>query len=258
MMDDYMEYIEEMLRDAEDGDTEAGKAYALAYLDDLRDEVDEEIKQRILKYITRAANEGDEEALLILGNLYMDNDLFEMDIDKARSAFERASYCGNREISDMALCMLGTLAIAPDLGEDVEAAAAMHYLMRSLLENDSSAAAFLIGDLYSSGIVGEIDDELAYDFYLKAEELLDVAPERMCHPDEVYLRLGRCWLEGSGVETDPYEAIEYLSKAEGAVYRRLQSGDPTAMDILEMITHLKETAKGMIEEDMLDQADQYS
>ena len=249
-MSELKKYVEHLDQLAADGDTDAGKEFAYYYMNELRDEVTPEIAEKIEEYLAEASGNGDAESQTMLAHMYMFGDIVPQNTGKAKEYLMDAAENDDIRFSDLAMTALSAME-ADENSDDVSGI--LHWTVRNYLENSSPSAANMLGEIFASGVLGWRDDEVAFDLYMEAEDKLREIGPLAGNPEPIYVNIAEALLQGTGVDIDPYEAMSYLAKAESGLYMRMHDGDPNAQNELDEVLELKETARRMIDVDLLDQ-----
>lgn len=112
----------------------------------------------------------------------------------------------------------------------------------ALLEDSNSL--YKLGDMYRYGRFVEKDEETAVFLYKRA--LRETYEDEDVYSD-VCKRVGECALYGIGMERDVLKALELLSDAEVAAYKKILARDPFAQPLLPKIQQMLDEAKKILQ-----------
>jgi TPR repeat protein len=214
---DFTNDAAELLNRADAGDAEAQFDLAWHCLwENNEPPYDKNITETAVFNFRRAAEQGHCDAMLDLGALYLDGvGGIQKDFDKAIYWYQKAA----EKLHPKAFRCLG-YALGfhsfKDSFRDYEAA--YRYFVKGALLGEENCL-YELGDLYAHGWCVEADPNLAAALYKKSYDVIGGNIENDSYAD-VCRRLGECYLNGVGVETDCQTAKEFLDEAEdGFVYR---------------------------------------
>lgn len=163
-----------------------------------------------IKFYELAAEEGHIYALNNLGTLYSEGIFVEKDIEKAVEYYLKSAENGCSE----ACSNLGDFYLN-EKSEEPDYKKAFEYFSRGAMLGNDANCFYKLGDMYMEGNYVEKNPALAFNFYEKA---LDMFGKFGCEyrknimPDIKY-KMGKCLLEGIGVEADKIKANLYLNEA---------------------------------------------
>ncbi|MBQ9910653.1 MAG: sel1 repeat family protein [Lachnospiraceae bacterium] len=161
---------------------------------------------------------GDAAAMCDLGSLYYTGRAGEQNYEKAAFYYAMADREGDRQATEN----LGYIYYYGRTGtKDYEKA--FHYFLKGALDGHLRSL-YKIGDFYKNGYYVEKDPKEAYRIYMHCIEQLSDESIPLVGAD-VYMRMGDCLYEGTGVERDLLAAQHFMSSAEGMFYQRLIEGD---------------------------------
>ena len=145
-----------------------------------------------------SASTGDTEAMVVLGNLYMDGNVVELDKEEAARWFRKAAELGNAA----AQCRLATCYLNGDgLDKDVEEAA--KWMLKSAEQGTLSDSQWAMGRFYQEGKGVEKDMRMALMWFERAAKKGNSFAKNS---------LAICYLEGKGVPRDVAKAESILQE----------------------------------------------
>ena len=177
----------------------------------------------IITFITRMfeleITDGNADAMNDLGAQYYDGSRgFEQSFEKAVHFYKMAAGQGNRQAQEN----LGYCYYYGREGK-LDYEKAFHYFALGAFDGHLISL-YKIGDMYLNGLyVPKNEKEAFYIFIRCIETMTEEAERRVAGP--VYLRLGRMFLEGTGVSQDLKSALVCYQKAESYLYDMVLSGD---------------------------------
>lgn len=244
---------------------------AVCYLNGFGVDVD---TKTALKKIEALAKINYPKALNLLGEIYVEGNLYKQNVSKGMKYFELADELGNEKaLINLAECHLNGVGVKADKKEAFNI-----YLKGSAKSN--AIAINRLGELYEEGLVVNQDLEKAFNYYTKAVELFNKAA--VCNLGKMYYKglytekniekaityfkeadengfieasslLGNCYYFGEGVFRDVYKAYELFSKSieltfsKNRVAECLEFGFGVAMDKMAAFEIYKEVAPSNIE-----------
>ena len=200
---------------------EDGLRFSVLYYNLCADKITDEIAEKMLVYLEEGVSEGSEEASLVLGHMYMEGEFVELDEEKADFYLTNASLSEDQDIAQTALTLLACLY------KDKDKEKAIHYMVRNILENQNPISAYLLGNCYLEGEGVPMDEKIAFDYYMMANNILVGKEYVSSIHGKVYFQLGDCYLYGIGIEKDPKVALWYYNQAEGVYFEEsiLEKGE---------------------------------
>ena len=226
-------------------DLDAMFEYACLYQNKFREEVTDEIAQKMVYCYENCMNEGNLTAALNLGAMYYGGEFIPRNFRKAIEYYKLAAKSDDDDTKIRALCNLGyCYYYGRDIPIDNEKA--FNCFMRGALSNDANSL-YKLGDMYRYGRFVEKDEETAAFLYERAFE-------ETYKNDDVYsdicMRIGECNLYGIGMERDIIRAFELLTAAEIANYKKILDRDPFAKSVLPKIQKLLAEARELLQEQL--------
>ena len=177
----------------------------------------------IIDLITRLfemeIEDGNADAMNDLGAQYYDgNRGFEQSFEKAVRYYKMAAENGSRQAQEnLGYCYYYGRDGEPDYEK------AFHYFALGAFDGHLISL-YKIGDMYLNGLYVRKNEKEAFFIYMRCiETMTEEAEGRVAGP--VYLRLGRMFLEGIGVEQNLKNAMICFQKAEAFLYDMVLSGD---------------------------------
>ena len=153
---------------------------------------------KAMEYFQLAADAGNAEGWRGLGNLYVNGQGVEMNLDKAREYYDLAAEQGDAK----ALYNIGALYLY-DMGEKQDTGKAIEYYQKAG-ELGCADAYTMLANIYLYGVGVEQDIGKTVEYNQKAADLGDASA---CYS------LGAMYYSGEGVERDYGKAAEYYQKA---------------------------------------------
>ena len=174
-------------------------------------------------------------AALNLGTLYYNGTSVPQDFVKAAHYYEIAAAAGERR----ALCNLG-YCYYYGRHQEVDYERAYHYFnLCAQLHNDPNCL-YKIGDMYQSGKYLEKNDRYAFLLYDRAYSAINNEDEdQFCRAD-ILFRIGKCLVEGKGVNRNVHTGHRLLCMALSGFYERRKT-DPFVKGLIDSAK--KEIAK---------------
>jgi len=189
--------VEWYRKSAEQGHVKAQSA--LAYMYKYGTGVRKSQKQAFYWY-KKSAEQGYDSAQASLAHLYHSGEGVAEDSEQAMFWFRKAADQGGKE------CQFELAEHLYYYGANQEAA----HWYRLAAESDSAEAAFKLAELYEEGNGVPKNDEEAFRWYLKAEQL-EANETAWCGPcNNPRYEVGRCYATGQGVQKDSDEALKRL------------------------------------------------
>ena len=161
---------------------------------------------------------GNADAMNDLGALYYDGTGCQQSFEKAVSYYKMAAANGSRQAQEnLGYCYY----YGRNMPVDYEKA--FHYFALGAFDGHLISL-YKIGDMYAGGYYVEKNEKEAFAIYMRcAETMTDEAAKVVAGP--VYLRLGKAFLYGKGVEADCKIALSCFQKAELYLYDMVKGGD---------------------------------
>lgn len=165
-----------------------------------------------------AAEAGNTGAMNDLGALYYDGRGCEQDFTKAVFYYDKAARLGNRQAQEnLGYCYY----YGRNMPIDYEKA--FHYFALGAFDGHLISL-YKIGDMYLNGYYVEKNPAEAFHIYDRCiETMTDEAAPIVAGP--VFLRLGNCFLNGTGVEKSAKTALICYQNAERYLYDMVAGGD---------------------------------
>lgn len=189
-------FIQRVTREAEEGNVDAQLSLGYMYLYG-----EDGVKMDYAKaftYYNMAASQGDNIAINNLGSLYFSGIGTERNLTKAAQLFEKAAKLGNTEASiNLAFIYLTKNSSLNNPREAIQ-------LLKSASEQGNPTAKYMLGYAYYRGFVVEQD-------FKKAVVLIRDAANAK-YADAEYL-LGYMYLNGHGIAKNYGNAVKYFTKA---------------------------------------------
>ena len=177
----------------------------------------------MISFITRmfefGIEEGNSGAMNDLGAVHYDGHRgFEQSFEKAMYYYHMAAENGNRQAQEnLGYCYYYGRDGKPDYEK------AFHYFALGAFDGHLISL-YKIGDMYLNGLYVPKNESEAFFIFLRCiETMTEEAEGRVAGP--VYLRLGKMFLEGIGVEKDLKNALICYQKAESFLYDMVLGGD---------------------------------
>lgn len=165
-----------------------------------------------------AAAAGNTDAMNDLGALYYDGRGCEQDFTKAVFYYDTAAKLGNRQAQEnLGYCYY----YGRNMPVDYEKA--FHYFALGAFDGHLISL-YKIGDMYQNGYYVEKNPTEAFHIYNRCLDIMtDEAAPIVAGP--VFLRIGNCFLNGTGVEENAKNALICFQKAETWLYDMVAGGD---------------------------------
>ena len=216
--------LQEAIARAENGDIDAmvDVAEFIIWEENVKADIDPELGKKVLEYLEKAIEAGNDQAMNLLGTMYYSGRVLEKDQAKAMEWYQQAADKGN------SISMLN-LGYGYYYGNGLEKNMEMAYKLftKSALLGQQ-AAIYKVGDMFANGYFVEKDDRAAFEMYGRsyeiAKEYLD-EPEGQEMYSSVCLRLGRCFRDGTGTEKDLLAAEHFFAEAHYYFKVREARGD---------------------------------
>ena len=168
--------------------------------------------EEAVKWYTKAAEQGNADAMNQLGKYYYDGHEIVRDKEEAVKWYRKAAEQGNADaMLELGKCYYYGRGVEEDKEEAAKwyRKAAEQY--RKAAEQGNADAMFALGGCYEDGCGVEEDEEEAAKWYRKAVEQYRKAAEQ--GDADAMRKLGKCYGDGSGVEKDYEEAVKWYRKA---------------------------------------------
>ena len=189
-------------------------------------------------------DDEDADAMCNLGALYYTGRAGKQDYEKAVFYYDMADKAGNR----MATENMGYIYYYGRTGEkDYEKA--FQYFVKAAL-GGSTRSLYKVGDFYRNGYYVEKDPREAFRIYQECTERMEEYEDLEIAPD-VYMRMGDCLYDGTGVEKDLIGALRFMGLAETLFYSRLKEGDFYQKANLEHVLKVEEEIRKKIQNEEL-------
>lgn len=173
----------------------------------------------IILLFNTAFENGNPDAMNDLGAQYYGGSRgFEQDFSKAVDYYQLAAKNGSRQAQEnLGYCYY----YGRDIPVDYEKA--FHFFALGAFDGHLISL-YKIGDMYANGYFVEKNEKEAFNIYERCMEMMtDEAAKEVAGP--VFLRLGKCYLNGVGVEKDAETALICYQKAELFLYKMVKDGD---------------------------------
>lgn len=224
-------------------DLDAMFEYACLYQNKFREEVTDEIAQKMVDCYENCAREGNLTAALGLGAMYYCGEFIPRNFKKAIEYYKLATKSEDDDTKIRAWCNLGyCYYYGRDIPVDNEKA--FNCFMRGALLDDPNSL-YKLGDMYRYGRFVEKDEETAASLYERAFD--EIYKDNSVYSD-VCMRVGECSLYGIGMERDIIRAFELLTNAEIANYKKILDRDPFAKTLLPKIQKMLAEARELLQE----------
>ena len=207
----------EQLRLAEAGDHDAMFNWAsYAVWGDRRHPLEPETAAKAVSiYQTLIDEDGDWDAMLDLGAMYLEGRGVPKDPDMAHAYFRMAADDGCARAwrcigNDHRYDRLEDGSFVPT-DDPIRLAQALEAYRKGAEEGEQNCL-YELGDMYRAGVLVEIDLDKAFALYLEAWDMIDGDEDDDSYAD-VALRLGMCCHYGWGTEVDLQKALEMVTIA---------------------------------------------
>ena len=216
--------LQEAIARAENGDIDAmvDVAEYIVWEENVKSDIDPELGRKVLEYLGKAIEAGNDQAMNLLGTMYYSGRVVEKDQSKAMEWYQKATEKGN------ALSMLN-LGYGYYYGNGLEKNMEMAYKMftKAALLGQQEAL-YKVGDMFLNGYFVEKDEKAAFEMYgrtfaIGKEHLDEEAGQQMY--SSACLRLGRCFRDGIGTEKDLLAAEHFFAEAHYYFKVREANGD---------------------------------
>lgn len=200
----------------------------------------------IIDFITEILEDayanGDADAINDLGAQYYDgNRGFEQNYEEAFRCYSLAAEGG----STIAQENLGYCYYYGRTSPADYAKAFYYYSLGAFCGRITSL--YKIGDMYLNGYYVNKNAKEAFNIYNHCLELMnDESTEKSAGP--VYLRIGKCFLKGTGVNPDYKAALLCLQRAESFLWDMVKSGDTMYLESLNSAIELQQKAREKLSE----------
>jgi len=178
-----------------------------------------EVLETIESLFKAAFAAGNADAMNDLGAQYYDGSRgFDQDFTEAVACYRLAAQKGSRQAQEnLGYCYY----YGRNMPVDYEKA--FHYFALGAFDGHLISL-YKIGDMYANGYYVEKNEREAFLIYERCmDTMTEEAAKSVAGP--VFLRLGKCFLEGVGVERDPESALVCYQKAEVFLFNMVRNGD---------------------------------
>ena len=222
-------YIKKLRKDEEFSSYEIARAFQI--FDRSKNLTREMFDFVVSEYKNEIAN-GNVDAMVDLGSLYYIGHGCEQDYTKAIYYYEMAANLGSEEaVENLGYCHYYGRNVRIDYKK------AFHYFAIGAF-NRRPISLYKIGDMYKNGYYVEKNLNEAFKIYQQAYDLQD---EDSLGP--ICLRLGRAYLNGEGIETDPKQALKFFQLAEHYLYEMLLDGNEMYFNSLKEAVDCQDLAR---------------
>jgi len=173
----------------------------------------------VIELFEDAFEAGNADAMNDLGAQYYDGSRgFEQDFGKAVKYYDLAAQNGSRQAQEnLGYCYY----YGRNMPVDYEKA--FHYFALGAFDGHLISL-YKIGDMYAAGYYVEKNEKEAFHIYERCMEMMtDEAAKIVAGP--VFLRLGKCFLNGVGTEKNAESALVCYQKAELYLFDMVKNGD---------------------------------
>ena len=188
--------------------------------------------------------EGNADAMNDLGAQYYDGSRgFDQSFEKAVLYYRMAAENGSRQAQEnLGYCYYYGRDGEPDYEK------AFHYFALGAFDCHL-VSLYKIGDMYLHGLYVPKNEREAFFIFMRCiETMTDEAARRVAGP--VYLRLGRMFLEGTGVERNYKNSLICFQKAEAFLYDMVHGGDVMYRKSLDDAMKGQETVREKLAEEL--------
>jgi TPR repeat protein len=221
-----MENLNEQIKRAERGDAEA--QYDVAWYivwEEPGGPIEPDWLERAVDYYERSAEQGNADAMLDLGAMYLMGRGVAGDKGKAFYWYNKAAGLLHpkafRCLGYWVGVPISTGYLDPAM-PNVDYMAAFGYFLKGALLDEQNSL-YEIGDMYFSGKYVEADQDFAFSLYKESYGIIEYI-EDDCFAD-VCIRLGECYYRGIGCEQDTDAARGYLDDAVRGYELRIKRGE---------------------------------
>jgi len=188
-------YLDRMTRKAEEGDSDASLTLGYMYLYG-KNGVEADAT-KAFQYYSMAATQGDKIAINNLGSLYFSGIGTEKDVLKAVQMFEKAAKMGNNEAAvNLAFIYLSTPSIN-NVRDNITD------LFQQAAEGGNITAQYMLGYAYNRGYLVEKDNKKSFDLLKNAANEFD----------EAQFELAQRYMNAEGTPRNYGNAVKYLTRA---------------------------------------------
>lgn len=183
-----------------------------------------------------AIPDGDSDAMNDLGALYYDGRGCCQDYEKAVYYYKMAAKFGNRKAREnLGYCCYYGRSVPVDYEK------AYHWFALGAFEG-SIISLYKIGDMYLNGYYVDKNEAEAFSIYDRCAGMLtDESAPYAAGP--VFLRLGSCFLNGTGAEANAKSALICFQQAERYLYDMVAGGDEAYVSSLQAAVEGQEKAR---------------
>lgn len=162
--------------------------------------------------------DGNADAACDLGSLYYTGRCGKQDYAKAFEYYTISAKGGCRQAQEnLGYCYYYGRSIEKDYEK------AFHYFALGAFDGHICSL-YKIGDMYRNGYYVEKNEKEAFRIYLRCKDTMSEEAIPFVGAD-VMMRLGDCYFEGIGIESDYKCALSYYQSAEQMFIDRLEDGD---------------------------------
>ena len=205
------------------------------------------VRDLIVVLFQAAFDAGNADAMNDLGAQYYDGSRgFEQDYGKAVEYYNMAAQNGSRQAQEnLGYCYYYGRNVPVDYEK------AFHYFALGAFDGHLISL-YKIGDMYANGLYVEKNEKEAFQIYIRCiNTMTDEAAEVAAGP--IYLRLGKCFLNGIGVEKDAKAALMCFQKAESFLYDMVKDGNAMYHNSLKAAVDGQEKARRILTEELINQ-----
>lgn len=228
-----LDYSKE-IQNAKDGDVESMFNVASYIIwGNLNSPVEPEMAKSAIKYYTICAENGNTDAMLDLGAMYLEGRGVERDRNKALAWYEKAAALGGnracRCIGNFYRYDLSPDGFPVPTNDTERLLLALDWYKKGS-GRDEENCLYELGDYYRYGIIVAKDESKAFELYQKALNIIltFIVPDDLDVNDsysDVCLRLAECHHYGIGTAVDMTAARYYICIARDEIKERLARGD---------------------------------
>lgn len=212
-------YFEAIMNDDETVTEDPYEVASHLLLLDRPDPLPPVVRELIIELFQAAFESGNPEAMNDLGAQYYDGSRgFEQDFGKAVEYYDIAAQSGSRQAQEnLGYCYY----YGRNMPVDYEKA--FHYFALGAFDGHLISL-YKIADMYANGYYVQKNEKEAFLIYDHCASMMtDEAAKFVAGP--VFLRLGKCFLNGIGTEADAETALICYQKAEVFLFDMVKRGD---------------------------------